>query len=111
MTVEDVTERRERDPRTRRAWTVAGIGSAVVGGGLAAVAAAGGADGRIGAAAFLVGTALAATAGSLYALVSGLRDTLAGRQVPATRAITAGLLGFLALLLIAGTAGMVSTSG
>ena len=102
---------RARDLRTRRAWTITGLVTLVAGGGLAALAAIGGADGRAGAASFLVGTALAATIGSMYAFVTGLRDTMAGDRVPAPRAVTAAFLGFLALVLIAGTAGMVSTSG
>lgn len=94
MTEED----RGRD-RTRLAWQVAGIGTVVAGGGLAALAASVGGGGRAGFRFFLLGALLACSLGALIAVGSAVIDSVRGRPVGRDRIVAAVVLGLLTLLL------------
>lgn len=87
------------DRKTRRAWRIAGWGTVVAGGGLAAMAAAVGLGGRAGLRFFLLGALLGCALGALYAVGSGALDALRDRPVGRGRVVAAVVLGALAILL------------
>lgn len=90
---------RPRDPKARRAWRIAALGTLVLGVGLAALAAATGGSGRAGLAFFLLGTLAANAAAALYAMVTGAVDALRDRPVGRQRVVAAAVTGFVALML------------
>lgn len=94
-----MTDPRPLDPRTRRTWRIAGIGTAVLGTVLAAVAALSGGGGRIGLAFFLLGAAVSCTVATLYAVATGALDGFRGRPVGRSRVLAAVILGALSVAL------------
>lgn len=94
-----MTDPRPLDPRTRRTWRIAGIGTAVLGTFLAVVAALSGAGGGAGLAFFLVGALVACACATLYAVGTGALDSFRGEPVGRSRVIAAVVLGLLSLLL------------
>ncbi len=94
-----MTEPRPLDPRTRRTWRIAGIGTAVLGTLLAVVAALSGAGGATGLAFFLLGALLACMCATLYAVGTGVLDSFRGEPVGRSRVVAAVVLGLLSLLL------------
>lgn len=94
-----MTERSPERRPTRLAWRVAGLGTVVLGGGLALLAAAVGGDGRAGLRFFLLGTLSACSLGALIAIGSGALDAWRGHPVGRDRVVAAVVLGALTLLL------------
>lgn len=91
--------------RTRLAWTIAAVGSAL-GLVIAVVTGAFGASGRAGLATFLLVSAAAAALGALYATVTLLIDDLRGRRVTRRRPIAAFALFAAAAMLMAMVVGV-----
>ncbi|MDP9021289.1 MAG: hypothetical protein M3N57_01020 [Actinomycetota bacterium] len=87
------------DRKARRAWRIAGYGTLVVGSGLAAAGAAGGASGETGMVLFLLGALVTCGAGTLYAIVSGAVDQIRDQPVGRARVRAAVALGALTMLL------------
>ena len=103
-----VPDERPLDPRTRRTWWVAGVGGGGLAVLLAAGVAAGGASGRAGFAAFLLGLAFGSSVAALYALGTAAADVLRGRPVGNSRLWTGGVLfvaAFLLTIMVAGIGG------
>lgn len=80
------------DQHARRAWAIALVGTAVLGGGMTALVAASGGGGRTGLAWLLLGGAVSAAGGSLYAAVTAVVDGLRGRPVGRSRVVAAATL-------------------
>ena len=99
------------DASTRRAWRIAGWGTVTLGIGLAAIAAASGADGRVGTVAFLAGALVACLAGAVYAVFSAVVDSFRGRPVGRGRVVAVCVLGALSLLLPVGLVGVAAGGG
>ena len=99
------------DAKARRAWRIAGLGSVILGGGLAAVTAVSGGDGRVGSIAFIAGALLACLAGAVYAVYSAAIDSFRGREVGRARVIAAVGLGALSLLLPVCLLGVAAQAG
>lgn len=89
----------EGDPRARRAWRIAWIGTAVLGTALAAGAALSGAGGRGGLASFLLGALLPCAVAALYAVVTGALDSFRGDPIGRSRVVAAVVLGAITLIL------------
>ncbi|MBW3619777.1 MAG: hypothetical protein KY461_05990 [Actinobacteria bacterium] len=94
----------ERDPRVRRTWRIAGLGT-LAGAGLAVLSGVLGADGRVGFVILFLVTALGAALAALYAGLTAVIDDLKGRRVARARVVSAGGLFVLAALLMAVVAG------
>jgi zinc transporter ZupT len=87
------------DTKTRRAWRIAGLGTAVLGGGLALLALVVGGSGVDGIRFLLLGALASCSAGALYAVVTGALDTMHDREVGRDRVIAAVVLGAAVLIL------------
>ena len=99
-------ERPPSDPKVRRTWLIAGLGTLVVGGGLAAATAIGGHSGAAGLASLLLGGSFACAVGSLYGLSTAGIDAVRDRPVGRRRLIAAGALAVIATFAMAAVAGM-----
>lgn len=97
------------DPRTRRAWRMAGIGTAALGTGFAVIAGLTGAGGRIGFAFFLLGGSFACALGTLYAAGTGALDSFRGEPVGRSRVVAAVVLGSVSLLSLAMVVGLTGS--
>lgn len=96
------------DPRARRAWRIAGVGTALLGTGFALVAALTGGGGAIGLAFFLLGSSFACALGTLYAVGTGALDSFRGDPVGRSRVIAAVVLGVVSLLFLVMVVGLTS---
>lgn len=94
------------DAHARRAWWIAALGSALLGGGLAALVAASGGTGRAGLAWLLLGGAVSCAVGALYAVVTAVLDRLRDRPVGRARAVAAAALFVLGAVLPAMVVGL-----
>lgn len=83
-----------RDPKTRRAWSIAAIGTLIIGGGFTLLVALQGSGGRAGLATLLLGASVSCALGALYATGTALIDTLRKRPVETER-IVAGVALFV----------------
>lgn len=92
--------------RAQRAWRIAGLGSLVIGTGLALAVGLLGGTGQAGMAVFLLFAAASCTVGALYATVTLVADDLRGRSTSRRRPIAALVLFVLAALLMAMVAGI-----
>lgn len=87
------------DPKARRAWRIAGMGTVVIGGGLALLAWVIGGSGADGVRFLLLGAIASCSVGALYAVGTGAIDALRDREVGRHRVVAAIALGVAVLVL------------
>lgn len=87
------------DPATRRAYVLALVVTALVGGGLTLLVTLQGSGGRAALATLLLGAAVGAAIGALYASATAVIDTIRKRPVARSRVIAAVVLFVLGAVL------------